>query len=451
MKICIIGTGYVGLVSGTCFADLGNTVTCVDTNLNKITKLKNGIVPFYEPGLKEKIEKNVSNKRLSFSSTLTKPILESQFIFIAVGTPSTDEGKADLTFIFSAVESIIKILKTVPLSSDKKIIVTKSTVPVGTGIKISTLFSKNGIPKTKIGILSNPEFLREGSALYDFFNPDRVVIGGENEEDIDKLHELYKPIRLSGLPVVKTDIQSSELSKYASNAFLATKISFTNEISNLCEAIDANVHDVTRIMGLDNRIGKHFLRPGPGYGGSCFPKDVNAFINIGNENNSSTLIAQSVNKVNQTQKTRHIGSLKEYYKNNLKGKTITILGISFKPNTDDIREAPSIEIIKLLLSEGCSIKVFDPEALDNLKNDLNLNVTYCKNSYEAAKNSDAIIIVTEWNTFRELDLKKIHGLMNHPLLMDLRSIYSEKNLVENGFNYFIIGKAKISHSTLQVI
>ncbi|MBT5954317.1 UDP-glucose/GDP-mannose dehydrogenase family protein [bacterium] len=445
MKICFVGTGYVGLISGTCFADLGNSVICVDNNEEKISCLRKGDVPFFEPGLSEKIIKNINSNRLTFSNDLNQSVIDSDFIFIAVGTPDKKDGSADLSSIYNVLNTIITSLKTHKFDK-QKLLITKSTVPVGTGKKISTLFENNGIPSSKIAVLSNPEFLREGSAIYDFFTPERIVIGGEDRAAIQRLKVQYETNLLHECPIITTNLETSELSKYTSNTFLATKISFINEVSNLCEKTGADIQSISKIMGLDKRIGKLFLQPGPGYGGSCFPKDVKALISVANDNDVSMDIAKATQSINTKQKTIHLKHLYAYYENNLKNKTIGILGISFKPNTDDIREAPSLEIIKELLQNRCKIKVFDPEALSNLKKvfqEHESNITYCKTLDAVATDTDALILTTEWNMFRELDLHRIHKLMRVPLFIDLRLVYTTKTLTAHGFDCFCIGEPPI--------
>ncbi|MBT6120510.1 UDP-glucose/GDP-mannose dehydrogenase family protein [bacterium] len=445
MKICFVGTGYVGLISGTCFADLGNSVICVDNNKEKINCLRKGEVPFFEPGLSEKIIKNINSNRLTFSSDLSQSIIHSDFIFIAVGTPDKKDGSADLSSIDNVLETIISSLKFHKFTK-QKLLITKSTVPVGTGKKIATLFKKNGISSKNIAVLSNPEFLREGSAIYDFFTPERIVIGGENADAIQRLKVQYETNLLHECPIITTNLETAELSKYTSNTFLATKISFINEVSNLCEKTGADIQCISKIMGLDKRIGKLFLQPGPGYGGSCFPKDVKALISVADENDVSMDIAKATQSINAKQKTIHLKHLYDYYNNDIKNKTIGILGISFKPNTDDIREAPSLEIIKDLLQKKCKIKVYDPEALSNLKKVFKedaTNIIYCQTLDDVSTDTDALILTTEWNMFRELDLDKIHDLMNVPLFIDLRLVYTTKTLTAHGFDCFCIGEPPI--------
>lgn len=445
MSITIVGTGYVGLVTGTCLADLGNSVICVDTNTHKIGKLKNGEVPFFEPGLKELIQKNISTGRLSFSSDIKESFNDSIIIFIAVGTPPLDNGEADLSSVYSVADEVIKLIKE-NKNNVRKILVTKSTVPVGTGKVLIEKRNKTKITEDQLSIASNPEFLREGSAIHDFFHPDRIVLGSENKWALDTLAAIYKPLYRTQSPILKTNLETSELSKYASNAFLATKISFINEISNICELTGADVEDVSKIMGMDARIGKFFLHPGPGYGGSCFPKDTHALIQLSKNLGYDLKIVKAVESVNKEQKVKVIKILLDYYKGNLSGKTFSILGLSFKPNTDDIRESSSIEIIRNLLQNGAKIKVFDPEVkhLDEFNNNKNFSIE--KDTYAAAKNSDGIIVATEWNTFRELNLEKIKSLIKTPLFVDLRNLYHPEKLKEAGFEAYVIGRKLLKTS-----
>jgi len=441
MKISVVGTGYVGLVSGTCFADLGNQVVCVDNNIDKLNQLKQNQIPFYEPGLSERVQRSVVAGRLSFTDQLSKAVLASDIIFIAVGTPQSEDGSADLSSVMDVVHQIFNILNEVQ-SYDFKVLVNKSTVPVGTGKKVELLRDKAGISEDKLAVLSNPEFLREGTSIYDFFHPDRIVLGSSSEKALELLSELYKPLYRQETPIVKTNIQTAELAKYASNAFLATKISFINEMSNLCELTGSDVKDLAKIMGMDGRIGRYFLHPGPGYGGSCFPKDTQALIHTAGQLGYDLQIVKAVEAVNVLQKDRVISYLNIAF-GELEGLTIGLLGLSFKPNTDDTRDASSIQIIKKLLSEGVSLRVFDPE-VSMLKEFSNDDIVYARDSYDAASGCDALILVTEWNMFRELDLKKIKAAMKQPYFFDLRNVYEPKKLEDAGFYAYVIGRQLIS-------
>lgn len=438
MKISVIGTGYVGLVTGTCLADLGRTVVCVDNDLEKIETLNQNQAPFYEPGLAERIERNANAGRLSFSNDLAKAVAETDIIFIAVGTPPGADGQADLSAVFAVGQAVFDIYQNLDKHSFK-VLVTKSTVPVGTGEKLISLRNHLNIKEENISIVSNPEFLREGTAIYDFFHPDRIVLGSSSNKALDLLTELYEPIYRNETPIVRTNIQTSELSKYASNAFLATKISFINEMSNLCELTGADVKDIAKIMGMDGRIGKYFLHPGPGYGGSCFPKDTQALIHTANELGYDLKVVKAVEAVNHDQKKRVMFYIKEYF-GDLTNKKFALLGLSFKPNTDDIRDSSSLVILNELLELGAGVNVFDPE-VKQLPAEFNgKNVQFVDNSYEAVEGVNGLILATEWNTFRELDLDKIKQLMRDPVFFDLRNVYSPQKLQEVGFDGYVIGR-----------
>jgi UDPglucose 6-dehydrogenase len=442
MKICVIGTGYVGLVSGACLADLGNTVICIDNNLEKLTILQNDEVPFFEPQLAEKIERNRLAGRLHFSDDLSTAVQQSEFIFIAVGTPPMADGSADLSAVFSVAQSVISIYKQ-QLCSDFKILITKSTVPVGTGNKIEKIRDSQGLNDDKIAVASNPEFLREGSAVYDFFHPDRIVIGSSSQKALDRLEKLYTSLFLREAPIVRTDLLSSELSKYASNAFLATKISFINEMSNICELTGADIKSVAKIMGMDGRIGKYFLHPGPGYGGSCFPKDTQALIKTAADYNYDLKTVKAVEAVNDLQKKKVIHFVKEYFGSDLTGKIVCILGLAFKPNTDDVRDASSIVIIEELIKLGAKVKCYDPEVKSLVQFSKVPSVEFSKNIYEAVQDANAVTLVTEWHVFRELDLAKIKTLMKEPVFFDLRNVYSPSTLMNYGFDAYVIGRQVI--------
>ena len=438
MKISVIGTGYVGLVTGTCLADLGRTVVCVDNDLEKIETLNQNQAPFYEPGLAERIERNANAGRLSFSNDLAKAVSDTDIIFIAVGTPPGADGQADLSAVFAVGQAVFDIYQNLDKQSFK-VLVTKSTVPVGTGEKLISLRNHLNIQEENISIVSNPEFLREGTAIYDFFHPDRIVLGSSSNKALDLLTELYEPIYRNETPIVRTNIQTSELSKYASNAFLATKISFINEMSNLCELTGADVKDIAKIMGMDGRIGKYFLHPGPGYGGSCFPKDTQALVHTANELGYDLKVVKAVEAVNHDQKKRVMFYIKEYF-GDLTNKKFALLGLSFKPNTDDIRDSSSLVILNELLALGATVNVFDPEVKQLPAEFDGKNVQFVDNSYEAVEDANGLILATEWNTFRELDLDKIKLLMSVPVFFDLRNVYSPQKLQEVGFDGYVIGR-----------
>ena len=436
MKITIVGTGYVGLVSGTCFAEFGVNVTCVDKDKNKIDNLKKGIIPIFEPGLDELVKKNISSKRLFFETNLKKSIDGSDAIFIAVGTPSREtDGHADLRYVYEVAEEIAECL------GHYSVIVNKSTVPIGTGKKVHEII-KNKKPKLDFDVASNPEFLREGSAINDFMRPDRVVIGCESNKAKAILKELYRPLYLLETPIIFTRRETAELIKYAANSFLATKITFINEISDLCEKVGANVSDVSIGIGLDGRIGKKFLHPGPGYGGSCFPKDTLALVKTAQDNNSPLNLVEHVVKSNRDRKKnmykRILNVLGDYEK-----KKISILGLTFKPNTDDMRDSPSLDLIPELIKNKCFLKLFDPEGMKEAKTifkKFHKNIEWCNDSYDACNKADALVILTEWNQFRALDLKKLKKLLNQPIIIDLRNIYSPEEIKNMGFKYYSLGR-----------
>ncbi len=436
MKITIIGTGYVGLVSGTCFAEFGVNVTCVDKDINKINNLKKGIIPIFEPGLDELVKKNISSKRLFFETNLKQSIKGSDAIFIAVGTPSRKlDGHADLSFVYAAAEEIAEFL------DQYSVIVNKSTVPIGTGKKVYEIIKKKN-PKLDFDVASNPEFLREGSAISDFMRPDRVVIGCDSKKAKAILKELYRPLYLLETPIIFTQRETAELIKYAANSFLATKITFINEISDLCEKVGANVSDVSIGIGLDGRIGKKFLHPGPGYGGSCFPKDTLALVKTAKDNGSPLNLIEHVVKSNKDRKKnmykRILNALGDYEK-----KKISILGLTFKPNTDDMRDSPSLDLIPELVKNNCFLKLFDPEGMKEAKTlfkKFDKNIEWCNDSYDACLEADALVILTEWNQFRALDLKKLKRLLNSPIIIDLRNIYNPQEIKNMGFKYFSLGR-----------
>ncbi|MBI5885804.1 MAG: UDP-glucose/GDP-mannose dehydrogenase family protein [Deltaproteobacteria bacterium] len=434
MNICVIGTGYVGLVTGTCFADFGVNVTCVDKDASKIDMLNRGEIPIYEPGLKELVAKNVHEGRLSFTTDLGAAIKGSLVVFIAVGTPPREDGGADLAYIEEAARTIAANL------NGYKVVVTKSTVPVGTGALIEKIIgSAAAAGGHKFDVASNPEFLREGSAIEDFMRPNRVVIGARSQQAIAILKDLYSPLYLIETPFVIGDLETAELIKYASNAFLATKISFINEISNICELVGADVHMVAKGMGLDKRIGAKFLHPGPGYGGSCFPKDTLAITHIAKEKGYRFRIVESVVEVNRAQRDRMLEKIKAVT-GPLKGKVICALGLAFKPNTDDIRESPAVDIVRLILKEGAAVRAYDPAAMEHARLVLPQGVTYCNDSYEAADGADAVVILTEWNQFRKLDLARLKAALKTARLIDLRNVYDPASMRALGFEYAGVGR-----------
>lgn len=432
MHICIIGTGYVGLVTGACFAEFGIFVTCVDKDKEKIESLKRGIMPFYEPGLEDLVRKNVNQGRLFFTTELGASVENSLVIFIAVGTPPRGNGSADLSYVEEVAREIAAHIKSYT------VIATKSTVPTGTGEKIRSIISANLKEKVDFDIVSNPEFLRQGSAIEDFMRPNRVVIGAGSPQAIAIMQDLYRPLYLIETPFIITNIETAELIKYASNSFLATKISFINELAMLCEKVGADVNVVAKGMGLDGRIGAKFLHTGPGFGGSCLPKDTRALIEIAKEHNLNLEIIEAVIKVNDRQSDFVIDKIQNAFEK-IDNKVFAILGLSFKPNTDDLREAPSIKIIQSLLQKGAGIRAYDPASMNNAKAILP-EITYCNDAYDAAQGADAVIIVTEWNQFRNLDLKRLLNLLREPYFFDLRNIYNPSKLKSLGFKYFSLGR-----------
>ncbi|MEW6416958.1 MAG: UDP-glucose/GDP-mannose dehydrogenase family protein [Nitrospirota bacterium] len=432
MHIGIIGTGYVGLVTGACFAEFGLFVTCVDKDEKKVKALKKGLIPFYEPGLEELAKRNIKQGRLNFTTKIADAVNSSLVIFIAVGTPPRGDGYTDMKYVEEVARGIARHL------DEYKVIVTKSTVPVGTGEKLREIISKNLKEQIDFDIVSNPEFLREGSAIEDFMRPNRVVIGAKSQQAIAIMKDLYKPLYLIETPFVITNIETAELIKYASNSFLATKISFINEMANLCEKVGADIHMVAKGMGLDQRIGSKFLHPGPGFGGSCLPKDTNALLKIAEKHNIELGIIKAVARANERQRELMIKKIKDTM-GVLEDKTIAILGLSFKPNTDDIREAPSLYIIEGLLKERANIRVYDPVSMKEVERIIS-GIKYCKDSYDAAKGADALVIMTEWNQFRNLELDRLKKLLKGPYFFDLRNVYEPLRLREKGFKYFCVGR-----------
>lgn len=434
MNISVIGSGYVGLITGACFAEFGLNVTCVDNDVKKIKSLKKGLVPFYEPGLEEIMQRNIKAERLHFTSDIAEAVDSSLVIFIAVGTPPRGDGSAEMKYVEEVAKEIAKNIKSY------KVIVTKSTVPVGTGEKVRKIISKNLKENIDFDVVSNPEFLREGAGIEDFMRPNRIVIGASSDQATAIMKDLYRPLYLIETPIVITDVKTAELIKYASNAFLATKISFINELANLCEIVGANVQTVAKGMGLDHRIGPKFLHAGPGYGGSCFPKDTLALLQIGKEHNVNLGIISATIKANELQKEKAANTIIAALEKP-KGKTICILGLSFKPNTNDLRDAPALFIIDKLLKQGARVRTYDPVAMEDAKAFMT-KVTFCNDAYDAAKGADAVVIVTEWNQFRNLDLGKLKKLVKGKYFFDLRNIYEPDRLIKMGFNYYSTGRAQ---------
>jgi UDPglucose 6-dehydrogenase len=432
MNICVIGTGYVGLVTGVCLAELGMNLICVDNDRRKIDLLRQGTVSIHEPGLEDLVRKNVKEGRLSFSTSIQEGVTSSLVVFIAVGTPSKDDGAADL-------QAVEEVAKEIARSMDGyKVIVVKSTVPVGTCRKLKQLIQEHQVKPVPFDIVSNPEFQREGSAIEDFMRPDRVTIGAESEQAIAIMKDIYSALYLIETPFIITSWETAEMVKYAANAYLATKVTFINEIANLCEYVGADVHHVARAMGLDGRIGKKFLHPGPGYGGSCFPKDTRALLRMADEKGYAFRILRSVVDINEEQPKRMVKKIEEKV-GDLQGKTIGILGLSFKPNTNDVRESCSIVIIQGLLALGAKVRAFDPAAMEEAKAVLP-NLDLGEDAYDVAKGSDALVLVTEWNQFRRLDLPRIKGLLKNPIFIDLRNVYDPVQMKRAGFNYCCVGR-----------
>ena len=435
MNICVIGVGYVGLVTGACFAEFGIKVTCVDNDREKITGLQQGKIPIYEPGLEELVLKNVREKRLQFTDNLEEGVKHSLVVFIAVGTPSDKEGRADLRYVKEVAEAIGRTM------DGYKIIVTKSTVPVGTGQLISRIVRQHQKKKHPFDIVSNPEFLREGSAIEDFMHPNRVVIGAQSDQAVAIMKDLYSPLYLIETPFVITGVETAEMIKYASNAFLATKISFINEMANICERVGADVHQVARGMGLDQRIGPKFLHPGPGFGGSCFPKDTQAIVQLAQSLDYEFEIVKAVLKVNQRQKQIMVDKIVTVA-GPLKGKTLGVLGLTFKPNTDDIREAPALTIIKKLVALGAHIQTYDPAGMPEARKVLK-KVEFKEDLYGAGQDAEALILITEWNQFRNIDWSRMKGLLKRPLVIDLRNMYDPVKMHKQGITYHSVGRPTI--------
>ena len=433
MHIAVIGTGYVGLVTGACFAEFGVEVTCVDVDAKKIEGLKNGVMPIYEPGLDDIVERNLKAGRLHFTTDIKSAVEQALVVFLAVGTPPKDDGSPDMKYYEQAAKEVAEAM------NGYKVLVTKSTVPVGTGRWLREFVAAHLKTPTNFGVASNPEFLREGAAIGDFMRPDRVVVGSNDPEAIAIMKDLYRPLYLIERPVVITSLEAAELIKYAANAFLATKITFINEIANLCDAVGCDVHEVARGMGMDNRIGRKFLHPGPGYGGSCFPKDTRAFTKVGDKFGVETLVVDAVIEANERQRRAMIPKIEKLV-GDLNGKQIGILGLSFKPETDDMRESPAIDIIKEMLNRGSRVKAFDPVAMEEAKHCLPEQVEYASDEYDAIRDADALVIVTEWNQFRALDMQKVKNLLKSPKIADLRNVYEPKDMRELGFEYVGVGR-----------
>jgi len=446
MKVIVVGTGYVGLVTGACLAEVGTEVVCVDVHKAKIENLNKGILPIYEPGLQEIVNRNFANGRLSFSTELSAVIPGADVVFIAVGTPPGEDGSADLKYVLQVANEIGASM------TGYLVVVTKSTVPVGTAVKVNQAIKQTMVAANKLldyDVASNPEFLKEGSAIQDFLKPDRIVVGINTEKAEKVLEELYRPFVLNGHPIYFMDIASAEMTKYAANAMLATKISFMNDIANLCELVGADVDKVRKGIGSDPRIGNRFIYPGIGYGGSCFPKDVKALVKTGKEYGHTLRILESVEAVNDDQKKIMFNKIDNHFAGDVKGKTFGIWGLSFKPNTDDMREAPSLVLIESLLSNGAKVKVFDPIAMPEAKHDLGDSVTWCSDIYEACDETDAIVLLTEWNEFRLPDWKRVKSTVNNTVIFDGRNIYDGKMLEQQGFSYYGIGIPK--SATLSVV
>ena len=433
MRVTMIGAGYVGLVSGACFADFGHTVTCVDKDAGKIERLEKGVMPIYEPGLAELVATNVKEGRLGFTLDAKEAIRNADAIFIAVGTPSRrGDGHADLSYVYGAAEEIAQYM------DGFTVVVTKSTVPVGTGDEVEGIIRKTN-PNAQFAVVSNPEFLREGAAIGDFKRPDRVVVGTDNEQAREVMRELYRPLFLNETPMLFTERRTSELIKYAANAFLAVKITFINEMADLCEKVGANVQDVSKGIGLDNRIGKKFLHAGPGYGGSCFPKDTLALTKTANDYGSPVRIVDTVVQVNDARKKAMADRVIKAMGGDVKGKTIGVLGLAFKPNTDDMRDAPSLDIIPALQAAGARIKAYDPESMHEAGKSLT-EVEFCDGPYHAVDGSDAMVLITEWDQFRALDLDRLKKLLKTPTVVDLRNVYQPSDMKRRGFNYVSVGR-----------
>lgn len=441
MNISVIGTGYVGLVSGTCFAETGSHVICVDNNQEKLEKMRNAIVPIYEPGLEILFKRNIDKKRLEFTDDLKYAVQNSEVVFLCLPTPQDEDGSADLKYVYGVAGDIARILKDTG-DKDFKVIVNKSTVPVGTSEAVTNIIAKEGVKNFEV--ISNPEFLREGFAVDDFMKPDRIVIGAKSQEVFEKMRSLYEPFVRQGNPIIEMDPYSSEITKYASNSYLAMRITFMNELANFTEKVGGNIDKVRIGMSADTRIGKRFLFPGIGYGGSCFPKDVRALIKTATDKDSRISILHTVDKANDNQKLVLVDKLLKHFDGNIEGKHFGIWGLSFKPNTDDMREAPSVLIINELLKQGAKVSVYDPEAMENSKNYLKDTVTYSDDQYSAAKDKDALLILTEWNEFRNPDMKKLAEVLGSKLVFDGRNVFTPEKMKELGYTYYSIGRVAVN-------
>jgi UDPglucose 6-dehydrogenase len=440
MDVAMIGTGYVGLVSGACFSEFGHSVVCVDKEASKIESLRRGEIPIYEPGLDTLVKKNVDAGRLRFTTDLKEAVKNADAVFIAVGTPSRrGDGEADLTYVYAAAKEIAESL------DHYAVVVTKSTVPVGTGREVKRIL-KEARPDLELDVASNPEFLREGSAIEDFMRPDRVVVGAETDRAREVLRQLYRPLFLLETPVLFTSLETSELIKYAANTFLATKITFINEIANLCERVGANVDDVARGIGLDGRIGRKFLHAGPGYGGSCFPKDTRALVGTARKYGSPIRIVETVVAINDARKREMAERIIEVCGDNVAGKTIAVLGLTFKPNTDDMRESPSLDIIPALVGKGAIVRAYDPEGMKEAQKVMP-HITYCTDAYDAMEGADCVAILTEWNQFRALSFERMKKLVKRPVLVDLRNIYKPAEMAAAGIEYHSIGRPHVPVAT----
>lgn len=433
MKVCVIGTGYVGLVAGTCLAEMGNDVICVDKDIDKLSKLEKGIIPIYEPGLEDLIKRNVKENRLSFSNNIDKAVKESLICYIAVGTPQGEDGSADLQYVYDVAKSIGKSL------NEYKVIVDKSTVPVGTAEKVTEIINQE--TNVKFDVISNPEFLKQGAAVDDFLKPDRVIIGSNSTKATDIMKELYSPFIKADIPIIFMDVKSAEMTKYAANSFLAVKISYANEIANICEKVGADAEMVRLGMCSDKRIGSQFLNAGLGFGGSCFPKDIKALIKTAQDNNCDHKLLNSADEINKEQRQIFINKILKKFDQNIKNKTFAVWGLAFKPQTNDMREAPAITIINALLENGAKVQAYDPKAIDTAKTIFDNKITYAESAYDALENADALLLLTEWNEFKHPDFERLKELLKSPIIFDGRNQYDSARLKSRGFDYNCVGKA----------
>ncbi|MGE5498044.1 MAG: UDP-glucose dehydrogenase family protein [Syntrophothermus sp.] len=441
MNLAVVGTGYVGLVSGTCFAEMGNQVICVDNNPEKLKKLQNAEMTIYEPGLDVLFYRNIAKKRLTFTDDLKAAVLNSEIVFLCLPTPQGEDGSADLKYVFGIADEIGRILSEVK-DHEYKIIVDKSTVPVGTGAQVTGIIKKHGVKN--FDVVSNPEFLREGFAVDDYMKPDRIVIGADSQTALDIMRALYEPFVRQGNPILEMDLQSAEVTKYAANSYLAMRITFMNELANFCEKVGANVDMVRKGMGTDSRIGKRFLFAGIGYGGSCFPKDVNALIKTSIEKNSEMKILSVVDKVNKAQKLVLVDKILSHFGGNIKGRKFAVWGLAFKPNTDDMREAPAVVIINKLLELGAKVSAYDPAAMESAKFYLKNTIEYCNDEFAALTNADALLVLTEWNEFRNPDFSQIKSKLKQAVIFDGRNIFAPEKMKDDGFVYYSIGRLPVN-------